>query len=87
MGFGLQIKSELINPDMFVDFLIKMEDVTSVVLVEPIQHLMQKLKSKKILATSLNYQPREPITGQGLTLFYGGNEYYLLFMKDLKMFV
>ncbi len=80
-GFWAKNKeSELINPDLFVDFLIRMEDVTSDVL-SGIDIELAETVNKEKLRSNITKIEKESTDGthywSEVKSFYGGNEYYL----------
>tara|TARA_Y100000589_G_scaffold50255_1_gene41878 strand:+ start:36072 stop:38393 length:2322 start_codon:yes stop_codon:yes gene_type:complete len=70
-------KSELINPDMFVDFLIKMEDVTSVVLAGTDTASNTEAKIQENISNIIKLSTEGTHYWSRVNSFYGGNEYYL----------
>ena len=77
-GFWAKNKdSELINPDLFVDFLIRMEDVTSEVLMGVDTAASQQEKIQENISQITKASTEGTHYWSKVNSFYGGNEYYL----------
>ncbi len=77
-GFWAKNKeSELVNPSLFVDFLIKMEDVTSKVLSGVDTAANQQAKINENIVGINTESTAGTHYWSEINSFYGGNEYYL----------
>ena len=77
-GFWAKNKeTELVNPDLFVDFLIKMEDVTGVVLAGTDTSSNPQAKIQENITEITKNSTEGSHYWSRVKPFYGGNEYYL----------
>ena len=77
-GFWAKNKEEeLISPDLFVDFLIKMEDVTNLVLAGTDTSSNKKAKIQENISNITKNGTGDTHYWSRVKSFYGGNEYYL----------
>ena len=77
-GFWANNKEEeLVSPDLFVDFLIKMEDVTNLVLAGIDTSSNKKAKIQENISNITKKETGDSHYWSRVKSFYGGNEYYL----------
>ena len=92
-GFWAQnTQEELNNPGFFVDFLVKMEDVTSLIIDESVTAEKDFAKRNELIQSNINnVKTSQELSGTEwveIKSFFGGNEYYLFIYErfnDVRM--
>jgi len=92
-GFWAQnVEEELTNPGFFVDFLVKMEDVTSLIIDESVDAENDISKRAQLIQANINNlqtsQDLSEFEWVEIKSFFGGNEYYLFVYErfnDVRM--
>jgi hypothetical protein len=91
-GFwAMSLEEELPNPGFFVDFLVRMEDVTHAIL-DSVTDNMKESKREKIIAAAITKLKKDNSENGKYSVvikpFYEGNEYYMFVYvtyKDVRM--